>query len=199
MLNICQTRGTIPLEGYLQSQKMALWPLYRKEMDNHVDSLKRLADEAEGKGLSGFIGRGVRDQAVRGVASRYASIFTSVTALSEEAEEPMIFSRYVPYHTSSLSSFLFSSIGPLQVLTIHGSMSLTGSMTRLRSELVRLITTQSSKIKSPPDRHSFLSSIYDIIMHELVSGPGSTIHPKIQSELSFFRTREEESRRRLAA
>jgi len=76
---------------------------------------------------------------------------------------------------------------------------LIGSMTRLRTELVRLVTTQSQKIKSPPDRHSFLSSIYDIIMHELVSGPGQTTHPKIQSELSFFRTREEESRRRLSA
>jgi hypothetical protein len=94
ILKTSQQRGTIPLEGYLQSQKMVLWPLYRKEMDNHVDSLKRLADEAEGKGLSGFMSRGVRDQAVRAVASRYASIFTSVTVLSEEAEEAMIFSRY---------------------------------------------------------------------------------------------------------
>ena len=95
ILRISQQRGTIPLEGYLQGQKMALWPLYRKEMDNHVDSLKRLADEAEGKGLSGFMSRGVRDQVVRAVASRYASIFTSVTVLSEEAEEAMIFSRYL--------------------------------------------------------------------------------------------------------
>ena len=67
-------------------------------MDNHVDSLKRLADEAEGKGLSGFMSRGVRDQVVRAVASRYASIFTSVTVLSEEAEEAMIFSRYASRH-----------------------------------------------------------------------------------------------------
>jgi hypothetical protein len=95
ILNIAQERGTIPLEGYLQGQKMVLWPLYRKEMDNHIDSLKKLADEAEGKGLAGFMGRGVRDQAVRGVASRYASIFTSVVVLSEEAEEAMIFSSYV--------------------------------------------------------------------------------------------------------
>jgi hypothetical protein len=100
ILKTSQQRGTIPLEGYLQSQKMVLWPLYRKEMDNHVDSLKRLADEAEGKGLSGFMSRGVRDQVVRAVASRYASIFTSVTVLSEEAEEPMIFSRYFYFASS---------------------------------------------------------------------------------------------------
>jgi hypothetical protein len=95
LLGLSEQRGAIPLEGYLQSQKMALWPLYRKEMDAHVDSLKRLADEAEGRGLSGFMGRGVRDQAVRAVASRYAAIFTSVTALSDKAAEGMIFSRYV--------------------------------------------------------------------------------------------------------
>jgi hypothetical protein len=42
-----------------------------------------------------------------------------------------------------------------------------------------------------------MSSIYEIIMHELVAGPGQTTHPKVQSELSFFRTREEEARRRI--
>jgi len=71
-------------------------------------------------------------------------------------------------------------------------------MTRLRGELVRLATTQANKIKNPPERHSFLSSIYEIVMHELVSGPGQTTHPRLQSELSFFRTREEEARRRIS-
>ena len=71
------------------------------------------------------------------------------------------------------------------------------SMSRLRSELVRLTLAQAGKIKSPSERHSFTSSIYEIIMHELVAGPGTVNHPKIQSELSFFRTREEEARRRM--
>lgn len=70
------------------------------------------------------------------------------------------------------------------------------SLSRMRSELMRLVQTKADKIKAPTERYSFLSSIYEIIMHELVSGPGSTIHPRIQSELSFFRTREEEARRR---
>ena len=71
-------------------------------------------------------------------------------------------------------------------------------MTRLRAELVRLAQAQANKIKAPAQRHSFLSSIYEIIMHELVSGPGQTTHPRLQSELSFFRTREEEARRRIS-
>ncbi|OCF31559.1 hypothetical protein I317_07308 [Kwoniella heveanensis CBS 569] len=165
LLYVADSRGAIPLLSYLTGWKMALWPIYRKEMDAHVDSLKRLADEAEGKGLAGLMGRGVKDGTVREVAKRYGVMFSCVTALSQEAEEAMIFS----------------------------------SMIRLRSELTRLITTQANKIKSLPERHSFLSSLYEIIMHELVSGPGMTTHPKLQSELSYFRTREEEARRRISA
>ncbi|WVQ80067.1 hypothetical protein IAT38_002168 [Cryptococcus sp. DSM 104549] len=165
LLATADSRGTLPLIPFLTGQKLAMWPVFRKEMDAHIESMRKLGDEAEGKGLAGFMGKGVKDGAVRQVASRYAALFSCVTALSEEAEEAMIFS----------------------------------SMTRLRAELVRLTQTQSLKIKSPQERHSFLSSIYEIIMHELVSGPGMTTHPRLQSELSFFRTREEEARRRISA
>lgn len=71
-------------------------------------------------------------------------------------------------------------------------------MTRMRNELVRLVQTQSLKIKALPQRHSFLSSIYESVMQELVSGVSKTTHPRLQSELSFFRTREEEERRRIS-
>ena len=93
LLSICDSRGTLPLISFLQAQKLAMWPIYRKVMDAHIDSLKRLADEAEGRGLAGFVGKGVKDGAVRQVANRYAALFSCVTALSEEAEEAMIFSR----------------------------------------------------------------------------------------------------------
>jgi hypothetical protein len=93
LIAISDSRGALPIASFLQAQKLAMWPVYRKEMDAHVDSLKKLADEAEGKGLAGFMGKGVKDGAVRQVASRYASLFSCVTALSEEAEEAMIFSR----------------------------------------------------------------------------------------------------------
>lgn len=94
LISVCDSRGTLPLLSFLQGQKLAMWPIYRKEMDQHVDSLKKLADEAEGKGLAGFMAKGVKDGAVRQVANRYAALFSCVTALSEEAEEAMIFSRY---------------------------------------------------------------------------------------------------------
>jgi len=104
LLSICDARGTLPLISFLQAQKLAMWPIYRREMDAHIDSLKRLADEAEGRGLAGFVGKGVKDGAVRQVANRYAALFSCVTALSEEAEEAMIFSRWVALSHASLTA-----------------------------------------------------------------------------------------------
>ncbi len=93
LLAIAEGRGALPLVPYLTGWKMALWPLYRKAMDAHIDSLKALATEAEGKGLAGVFGKGVKDAAVRVVAVRYAALFACVVALSDEAEEAMMFSR----------------------------------------------------------------------------------------------------------
>lgn len=70
-------------------------------------------------------------------------------------------------------------------------------MTRMRNELLKLITTQSGKIKDQSNRQSYVSTIFEAVIHELVSGPGSTTHRRLQEELSFFRTREEEARRRM--
>lgn len=93
LLAIAEGRGALPLVPYLTGWKMALWPLYRKAMDAHIESLKALANEAEGKGLAGVFGKGVKDAAVRIVAVRYAALFACVVALSDEAEEAMMFSR----------------------------------------------------------------------------------------------------------
>jgi hypothetical protein len=94
VLATCISRGTLPLDSFLQAQKMALWPVYRKEMDQHVESLKRLADDAESKGLASYVSKGVKDGTVKQVATRYAALFSCVVALSEEADETMTFSRY---------------------------------------------------------------------------------------------------------
>ncbi|WWC63385.1 uncharacterized protein I303_105985 [Kwoniella dejecticola CBS 10117] len=169
LLAVSDNRGCLPLVGYLTGWKLKLWPVFRKEMDNHIASLKTLADNLEGKNMLASLnfmkGSSIKDSQLRIIAKKYGRMYSQVVALSNEAEEVMIFS----------------------------------SMTRLRNELIRIVSHQSSKIKQSNERHSFLSSIYEIIMHELVSGVGQTTHPKLQSELSFFRTREEEARRRITA
>lgn len=95
LISTCDSRGALPLLPFLQAQKLAMWPIYRKEMDLHIESIKKIANEAEGKGLAAFVSKGVKDGAVRLVAMRYAALYSCVAALSEEAEEVMIFSRLV--------------------------------------------------------------------------------------------------------
>lgn len=93
LIHTAELRGAIPLMGYFTQWKMQLWPAYRRAMDQQVESLKALADQAEGKGLAGYIGKAVKDGAVRAVAVRYAALFCSCVALASEAEDQMVFSR----------------------------------------------------------------------------------------------------------
>lgn len=62
---------------------------------------------------------------------------------------------------------------------------------------MRLVSTQANK-KAAADRNSFISSMFELLLHELVAGPGSITHPRLQTELSYFKSREEEARRRVA-
>ena len=62
-------------------------------MDAYICSVKNLADESEGRGLVGFMSKSVKDGAVKIVALQYAALFSCLVALSDEAEETMIFSR----------------------------------------------------------------------------------------------------------
>ncbi|CAD6584799.1 MAG: hypothetical protein TREMPRED_003959 [Tremellales sp. Tagirdzhanova-0007] len=63
LIMTADSRGALPLIAYLQGWKLAMWPVYRKEMDAHVESLRVLADQAEGKGFIGLV-KGVKDGAI---------------------------------------------------------------------------------------------------------------------------------------
>ena len=40
--------GCNPLESFLIGQRMTMWPVFQKEMNAHVESLKKLGDSAAG-------------------------------------------------------------------------------------------------------------------------------------------------------
>ncbi|KAG9017341.1 hypothetical protein FRB95_013845 [Tulasnella sp. JGI-2019a] len=71
------------------------------------------------------------------------------------------------------------------------------NLSRLRQEVIRLITTQAGKLKDPAKSAAYLSTTYEIVLHNLSSGPHSTTHPKAQVEAAFWHQREEEARRRM--
>ncbi|KAF8341320.1 Sac2 family-domain-containing protein [Cantharellus anzutake] len=92
-------RGCVPLEEFFLGLRFQLWPLFQKQMSDNVESLKKLVDGggAAGVTLAGMFSAGskgnVKDEVVHLVAARYATLFSSVIALSEDEEEVMLFSN----------------------------------------------------------------------------------------------------------
>ncbi|QRW15915.1 vacuolar protein sorting-associated protein, Vps52/Sac2 family protein [Rhizoctonia solani] len=85
-----ERRGCGPLETFLLGQRLAMWPLFQKDMGVQVDSLKKLAENAVG----GYLSRsGIKDSAVQVIINRYASLFIACVRLSSEGDETMLFSN----------------------------------------------------------------------------------------------------------
>jgi len=73
------------------------------------------------------------------------------------------------------------------------------NLTRLRTELTRLIVSQSAKVKDPAQMAAYQSTMYETLLQALSKGPRPTTHPKAQTEIAYWREREEEARRRIAS
>lgn len=88
---------TNPIEGFLQSQRLTLWPLWKKAGEAEVEGLKKLADSMEGKGGGWNLFEGVggtgkgRDAGIERAGERYAWLFGAMVALSKEEDEAMLF------------------------------------------------------------------------------------------------------------
>ncbi|TFK92227.1 Vps52-domain-containing protein [Polyporus arcularius HHB13444] len=158
-----QRRGCGPLETYIFTLRLKMWPVFQKLMAENVDSLKKLAEGAS----AGYFRRAgiTTDALVSNVCRRYVTIFNAFVALTDQPEETMIFSNLL----------------------------------RLRQELSKLITTHTDKLSDPVAKASAQSAIYEQLLQGLSSGPGPTSHPKAQSELAYWRERDEESRRRMVS
>lgn len=185
-----QHRGTLPLESFCFSIKLRTWPILTKQMDLHVESLKKLADSASSGSTSGGGGgalgamamlslgltqRGPTDQIVRQVCERYSTFVVDLIALNTNEME----------------------------MTIHSSM------VRLRTELERLIKAQAAKYKPAgharstktataamleTERRSFLSSLYEDVIRGLQTRAredGIDDHqPRFKEEIEFFKQKE---------
>ncbi|CDO71327.1 hypothetical protein BN946_scf184908.g85 [Trametes cinnabarina] len=157
-----QRRGCGPLETYVFAIRLKMWPVFQKLMSEHVDSLKKFAEGA----TSGYFRRGTTtDAAVSSICRRYVAVFNSFVALTDQAEETMIFSNLL----------------------------------RLRQELSKLIVTHTDKQTDPVAKARALSKFYEQLLQGLSNGPHPTSHPKAQSELAYWRERDEEARRRVAS
>lgn len=85
------------MESYLMGIKLDLWPLFQKQVGQQVDSVRKLtgAASSESQGLWGK--SGLKDSVVSAVVKKYISLFNSVTQLTTEEDEDMVFARFVTY------------------------------------------------------------------------------------------------------
>ncbi|CCL99428.1 uncharacterized protein FIBRA_01446 [Fibroporia radiculosa] len=158
-----QKRNCSPLETFVFSIRIQMWPVFQKAMADHIDSLKKLAEGA----TSGYFRRSatITDAVVSSICRRYTIMFSSFIALTEQPEETMIFSNLL----------------------------------RLRQELSKLITTHTDKITDITARASAQSALYEVLLKGLSKSARPASHPKAQSEIAYWRGREEETRRRIAS
>ncbi|GJJ07494.1 hypothetical protein Clacol_001696 [Clathrus columnatus] len=156
VLGEVQKRDCPPLETFLLGLRLKFWPIFQKIMNNQIESLKRMADNA---GTAGFLSgkTGVKDETIH------------------KARKP-----YLCESRRTVNHFL-------------------NSLMRLRTEINRLIVSQSSKVKDPGQAAAYQSNMFEILLQSLSNGPGPSIHSKAQTEMAFWREREEEARRRVVS
>ncbi|KAH7914389.1 vacuolar sorting protein [Hygrophoropsis aurantiaca] len=86
-----QKRECPPLESFLFTLRIQMWPAFQKGMTEHCDALKKLA---EGTTASYFTRAApTTDLSVSNICSRYIVIFNSFVMLTQHEEETMIFSN----------------------------------------------------------------------------------------------------------
>lgn len=86
-----QKRDCPPLENFLFTMRLQLWPAFQKIMSEHCDSLKKLA---EGR-ITSYFSRATSttDASVANICNRYVVMFNSFVILTDQEEETMIFSN----------------------------------------------------------------------------------------------------------
>ncbi len=110
-----QKRSCGPLETYIFTLRLKMWPAFQKLMAEHIDALKKSAEGAS----AGYFRRGstTTDATVSAVSvisvvspprgrfltarlqvcRRYVTFFNSFVALTDQPEETMIFAKCVPF------------------------------------------------------------------------------------------------------
>ncbi|EIW82324.1 Vps52-domain-containing protein [Coniophora puteana RWD-64-598 SS2] len=106
-----QRRGCAPLETFMFTIRLQIWPIFQKVMSEQVEALRKLA---EGSSTSYFSRAATTtDESISAICTRYAAIFVAFVTLTEQEEETMTFSnllrlrqeltKLIIKHTDSIS------------------------------------------------------------------------------------------------
>ncbi|KAI0701798.1 Sac2 family-domain-containing protein, partial [Cytidiella melzeri] len=158
-----QKRGCTPLETFIFTARLKMWPVWQKGMADHVEGVKKLA-EGQFCTLGGMFRKAaVSEATVKSICHRYSVMFNSFVGLTSQQEETMIFNNLL----------------------------------RLRQEVLKLVAYHTEKIADPIGIATAQATLYETVLQDLSKGPHLVSHPKAQSEIAFWKEREEQARRRI--
>ncbi|KIK43391.1 hypothetical protein CY34DRAFT_81923 [Suillus luteus UH-Slu-Lm8-n1] len=164
-----QKRDCPPLENFLFTMRLQLWPAFQKIMSEHCDALRKLAEG----GTTSYFNRAASttDASVANasfpdaICNRYVVMFNSFVILTDQEEETMIFSNLL----------------------------------RLRQELTKLIARHTENIHDDVAKATKQSAMYEVLLQGLNKGIHLSTHPKSQKEIAYWAEKEEEARRRIVS
>ncbi|TFK75767.1 Vps52-domain-containing protein [Pluteus cervinus] len=86
-----QLRNSPPVETFIYTLRLQMWPVFQKAMAEHIDSLKKLVEGSS----TGYFSRSsnTTDALVANLCKRYIHIFTAFVSLTAQEEETMIFAN----------------------------------------------------------------------------------------------------------
>lgn len=86
-----QKRDCPPLESFLFTMRLQLWPVFQKIMSEHCDALRKIAEG----GTTSYFSRAASttDASIANICNRYIVMFNSFVILTDQEEETMIFSN----------------------------------------------------------------------------------------------------------
>jgi hypothetical protein len=91
-------------DGYLTGVRLSLWPLFQRGIDAQAESLRRIAASGSSGVFKTAGSTTAKEAAVSAALRQYAALFTAVVALSEDADDEMVFSRCAPRLLCPLSN-----------------------------------------------------------------------------------------------
>lgn len=182
-----QMRQCPPVETYIFSLRLQMWPVFQKGMSEHIESLKRIAEGTN----SGYFGRAstTTNTFVSNVCyllllsiiywiplyTRSANVTsTTLTLLSiwRVTRRRRWYSRSTPYPFTCELPFSDKQY----------------SLLRLRQELIKLITRHTNQISDPVRKATSLSTLFEIVLQGLSVSLTTYHFNSLHSDEFIFRT-----------
>jgi len=125
--------------------------------------------------------------ALKKLAEGATAGFFSRGALTTDAQVAMICQRYI----TIFNSFILLTQQPEETMIFS-------NLSRLRHEVDKLVVSHSEKAGDAKRQATSQSRLYELVLQGLNRVSTPTVHPKVQTEMEYWRKREEDARKRIS-